>query len=119
MRSFGSTPIWKTLQHLILTEVKLARYHREVPLEPALNAAVPEMEVSSLADSLPEGLSDSEREILILFYEEELTHQEMSRRLGISEMNSRTRLFRAKNHCKKLFERKNCVCVTNGGDKSI
>lgn len=77
------------------------------------------MEVSSLADSLPEGLSDSEREILILFYEEELTHQEMSRRLGISEMNSRTRLFRAKNHCKKLFERKNCVCVTNGGDKSI
>ena len=111
--------LWKTLQHLILTEVKLARYHREVPLEPALNAAVPEMEVSSLADSLPEGLSDSEREILILFYEEELTHQEMSRRLGISEMNSRTRLFRAKNHCKKLFERKNCVCVTNGGDKSI
>ena len=111
--------LWKTLQHLILTEVKLARYHREVPLEPALNAAVPEMEVSSLADSLPEGISDSEREILILFYEEELTHQEMSRRLGISEMNSRTRLFRAKNHCKKLFERKNCVCVTNGGDKSI
>ena len=106
-------------EELILTEVKLARYHREVPLEPALNAAVPEMEVSSLADSLPEGLSDSEREILILFYEEELTHQEMSRRLGISEMNSRTRLFRAKNHCKKLFERKNCVCVTNGGDKSI
>ena len=64
-------------------------------------------------------LSGAEREILILFYEEELTHQEMSRRLGISEMNSRTRLFRAKNHCKKLFERKNCVCVTNGGDKSI
>ena len=97
----------------------MARYRREVPLEPALNAAAPEMEVSSLADSLPEGLSDSEREILVLFYEEELTHQEMSRRLGISEMNSRTRLFRAKNHCKKLFERKNCVCVTNGGDKSI
>ena len=28
--------LWKTLQHLILTEVRLAKYHREVPLEDAI-----------------------------------------------------------------------------------
>ena len=47
--------LWKTLQHLILTEVKLARYRREVPLEPALNAAAPEMEVSPWPTRCPKG----------------------------------------------------------------
>lgn len=102
--------LWKTLQHLILTEVKLAKYHREIPLEPGLNAAAPEETQETLADALPEGLSDHEREVLILFYQEELTHQEMAAQLGISEMNSRTRLFRAKNHCKKLWEKNSSTC---------
>ena len=102
--------LWKTLQHLILTEVKLAKYHREVPLDPALNAAAPEPEEDDLSGVLPEGLSEGEREVLVLFYQEELSHQEMAARLGISEMNSRTRLFRAKNHCKKLLEKKSSTC---------
>lgn len=102
--------LWKTLQHLILTEVKLAKYHREVPLEDTLQAAAPEPAVDNLADALPEGLSTGEREILLLYYQEELNHQEMARRLGISEMNSRTRLFRAKNHCKKLLEKPPPLC---------
>ena len=96
--------LWKTLQHLILTEVKLAKYHREVPLEDSLNLSVHDDSQSPLEDSLPEGLSPKEREILLLFFEEELSHQEIAVRLGISEINSRTRLFRAKNHCKKLLE---------------
>lgn len=98
--------LWKTLQHLILTEVKLAKYHREVPLSATYDAAAPPVEQESLADALPEGLSEGEREVLLLFYEEELTHQEIARRLGISEVSSRTRLFRAKAHCKKLLEEK-------------
>lgn len=110
--------LWKTLQHLILTEVKLAKYHREVPLDPALSAAAPEPEREDLADALPEGLSQGEREILLLYYEEELSHQEVAARLGITEMNSRTRLFRAKNHCKKLLE-KSSVGVTNTGPGTI
>ncbi len=110
--------LWKTLQHLILTEVKLAKYHREVPLEPALSAAAPEPENEPLSESLPEGLSDAEREILILYYEEELTHQEMAARLGITEMNSRTRLFRARNRCKKLLE-KPAAGVTKGTPGTI
>lgn len=97
--------LWKTLQHLILTEVRLARYHREIPLEDVGARAASEEDVTDLAEDLPDGLSDSEREVLLLFYQEEYTHQEIAQRLGISEMNSRTRLFRAKNHCKKLLEK--------------
>lgn len=97
--------LWKTLQHLILTEVRLAKYHREIPLEDANVWAAPEAAEEDLAENLPDGLSDGEREVLLLFYQEGCTHQEMARRLGISEMNSRTRLFRAKNHCKKLLEK--------------
>lgn len=107
--------LWKTLQHLILTEVKLARYHREVPLEDANTWASREEERPELAEALPEGLSDSEREVLLLFYQEECSHQEIARRLGISEMNSRTRLFRAKNHCKKLLEKNFQTCHKSGG----
>lgn len=97
--------LWKTLQHLILTEVKLAKYHREVPLEDAGTWAAPETVRENLSEALPPGLSDGEREVLLLFYQEEYTHQEIAARLGISEMNSRTRLFRARNHCKKLLEK--------------
>lgn len=102
--------LWKTLQNLILTEVRLAKYHREVPLEDAGTWAAPERAETDLAEALPPGLSDSEREILLLFYQEECTHQEIARRLGISEMNSRTRLFRAKNHCKKILEKISREC---------
>ena len=107
--------LWKTLQHLILTEVRLAKFHREVPLEDANTWAAQEEERSELAEALPDGLSKSEREVLLLFYEEECSHQEIARRLGISEMNSRTRLFRAKNHCKKLLEKNFQMCHKSSG----
>ena len=47
--------LWKTLQHLILTEVRLAKYHREVPLEDANTWAAQEEERSELAEALPSG----------------------------------------------------------------
>ena len=102
--------LWKTLQHLILTEVRLAKYHREVPLDPACQTPAPDLDSGRLEDVLPQGLTPGEREVLLLFYEEGLSHQEMARRLGISEMNSRTRLFRARNHCKKLLEKISREC---------
>ena len=46
-----------------------------------------------------------ERQILLLYYEEELSHEEIARRLGISELNSRTRLFRARGRCRELLEK--------------
>lgn len=110
--------LWKTLQHLILTEVKLAKYHREVPLELGMHAASPQTEREPLADLLPPELTPSEREVLILFYDCELTHQEMAAQLGITEMNSRTRLFRAKGHYKRILEA-NQISVTNRENEAI
>ena len=97
--------LWKTLQHLILTEVRAARNRMEVPLEQDFDLAAPHRETEALADCLPEGLTPREREILLLYYEEELSHEEIARRLGISELNSRTRLFRARGRCRELMEK--------------
>ena len=97
--------LWKTLQHLILTEVRMARNRMEVPLEQDFDLAAPQREQEALADSLPEGLTPREREILLLYYEEELSHEEIAGKLGISELNSRTRLFRARGRCRELMEK--------------
>lgn len=96
--------LWRTLQHLILTEVRSARRRMEVPMEGDWDLAAPEEHRETLADALPEGLSEKEQEILRLFYEEELSHEEIAQRMGISVLNSRTRLFRARNRCKELWE---------------
>ena len=106
--------LWKTLQHLILTEVRLARHHREVPLDPAFQVPAPE-EDRGLDQILPQGLTSGEREVLILYYQEGLSHQEIAQHLGISEMNSRTRLFRARNRCKKLLEHPPYPCHISPG----
>lgn len=97
--------LWKTLQHLILTELRAARNRMEVPLEQDFDMAAPHREEEDLSDCLPEGLTPRERQILLLYYEEELSHEEIARRLGISELNSRTRLFRARGRCRELLEK--------------
>ena len=45
-------------------------------------------------------LSPRDREILLLYYEEGLSYQEMADRLGIPLSTCGTRLARAKAHCK-------------------
>lgn len=97
--------LWKTLQHLILTEVKSARHRLEVPLDEQFGLAAPPEEGGGLSDALPQGLTEKEREILLLFYECGFPHEEIAARLGISVLNSRTRLFRARGRCKELLER--------------
>ena len=77
----------------------------EVPLEQDFDLAAPHREEEDLSDCLPEGLTPRERQILLLYYEEELSHEEIARRLGISELNSRTRLFRARGRCRELLEK--------------
>ena len=95
--------LWKTLQHLILTEVRLAKYHREVPLEDANTWAAQEEERSELAEALPDGLSKSEREVLLLFYEEECSHQEIARRLGVHTSTVSRTLERARQRLRRCL----------------
>ena len=65
----------------------MARNRMEVPLEQDFDLAAPQREQEALADSLPEGLTPREREILLLYYEEELSHEEI-RREGWASLNS-------------------------------
>ena len=60
---------------------------------------------SNLEDSLDE-LTPGEREIIHLFYFEEMSYSEISSLLGVSEDNARQRMCRAKRHLKKIMESK-------------
>ena len=60
---------------------------------------------SKLEDSINE-LTPGEREIIHLFYFEEIPYSEIASLLGISEDNARQRMCRAKKHLKKILESK-------------
>ena len=60
---------------------------------------------SNLEDSLDE-LTPGEREIIHLFYFEEIPYSEIASMLGISEDSVRQRMCRAKKHLKKILESK-------------
>jgi len=48
-------------------------------------------------------LKPHEREIMILFYEKQLSYEQIAAQLDISVLNCRTRLFRAKVHYKEIL----------------
>ena len=57
-----------------------------------------------LAFSLPKDLKDDDKKILILFFEQRLSHEQIAEELGISQPACRKRLSRAKERYKKLLE---------------
>lgn len=93
-------PAWlfRTLRNKILSELQRLKYAREEPLGPEHDSftAVFDKPFSKLADALPKGLTESEREVLILFFEEGFAHEEIAQKLGISVRASQGRLYRAK-----------------------
>lgn len=94
-----------TLNNLIRNEVRRAKYKYEVPLDPDCVSAAeqgPE-EKLKLKDILPTGLKKHEREILILYYEENWSHKELAKYYGCSEHSSHMRLHRARERCKELM----------------
>lgn len=94
----------QTLKHLILDETKSARHRFETPLVHDPSASTEDTYHESLEDLLPKQLSPKEREILVLLFEEQLSYEDIARRLGISILNCRTRAFRAKAHYKELIK---------------
>ena len=91
-----------TLKNLIYDELKSARHRMELPIVSDKAAVSEDIYHQPLGELLPKELSDKEREILILLFEEQLSYDEIAQRLGISVLNCRTRAFRAKAHYKKL-----------------
>lgn len=91
-----------TLKHLIIDELKSARHRLELPMNHDAEASAEDNYRIPLSDLLPAELTPKEREILILFYENQLSHEQIAKHLKISVFNCRTRLFRAKKHYKEL-----------------
>ena len=56
-----------------------------------------------LAGLLPAQLKPEERDILILYFDEQLSHAQIAERLRCSLTTCRTRLCRAKKHCRDLL----------------
>lgn len=93
-----------TLKNRIGNELQLAYRAHDIPLIETIVADDKSVEeqVFTLADCLLEGLTDNEREILILFYEKQCSCEEISKIAGIDISACRTRLFRARQRFKQL-----------------
>jgi RNA polymerase sigma-70 factor (ECF subfamily) len=91
-----------TLQNLVRNERRRLVSHGALPLDYAGELPAAEAE-HGLRDILPAGLAESERELLTLRFERQLSYRELGERMGISENACRVKLFRTVEKCKKLL----------------
>ena len=91
-----------TLQNLIRNERRRLVSHGELPLDDAGTLSAPEEE-HGLRDILPSHLTETERELLTLRFEQQLSYRELGERLGITEAACRVKLFRTVEKCGKLM----------------
>lgn len=93
----------------ILSRVSLNYINRQkrrncIPLEHIEEVvAAPPVE-EKLEDILPSDITGTDRNILILRLEQNLSYAQIAKMLGISEISCRSRFFRAKTRLKKYFE---------------
>ena len=82
------------------------RVDHEVEINDQLeHLTAPPVQILSLRDMLPPGLTQREQDLLVWFFEDGLTYEELSARLKIPILTCRTQMFRAKKHYKKLSEK--------------
>lgn len=91
-----------TLKKLAFNELRRAENRLTVPLEKALLIHSTDQE-QKVEDLLPSGLSQDDKQVLIWRIEQQLSYEEISQRLGISETGCRSRVARAVAKCRKLL----------------
>ena len=98
----------KAVHFLILQTISTNqnRVDHEVEINDQLEQlTAPPVQILSLRDMLPPGLTQREQDLLVWFFEDGLTYEELSARLKIPILTCRTQMFRAKKHYKKLSEK--------------
>ena len=95
--------LYITMHNLIGDELRRNRRRGSVQYDDSTTAGICDNYFDTIADHLPAGLKPQEKELLILFYGEQLSYEQMAARYGISAGTCRTRVFRAKEKCKKLL----------------
>ena len=98
--------LFSVMRGRVRNELKRAKYKREIPLGPE-HESYPsiELECDNLADNLPKGLRGWERQFLIWYFQDELSHEEIAARMNISVHASEARLYRLRIKCYKLFSK--------------
>lgn len=95
-----------TLDNLVTNENRRSYKRAEVPLDDKTeNILEPEAEIAGLDCALPPELSQDDRQILIMYFERQLSYKQMSLELGITPMACGMRLSRAKARYKKILEK--------------
>lgn len=95
--------LFVTLKFQILNERRRKESSFEVSLDDFFSLEAKPME-EPLNAVLPKELSDAERQILIWRFEEQISYEEMSERLGISQNACRIRVMRAVEKCRRYWE---------------
>jgi len=88
-------------------ELASARRKYELPLEDWMEIPTEDRYQVPLRDLLPAGLSERHKEILVLYYEEQLSYREIAARMNITEGYVGVLLGRARREMKKLYESEN------------
>lgn len=96
--------IWlkRVLKNRIGNELKKLS-HQTVSLEEETLTVLSTEDDHHLIDLLPSGLSESDKQLLIWYYDEKLDYEEIAARLGRSVLTCRTKVCRAKKRCRDLL----------------
>lgn len=100
--------LMKAVRFLILQSIdsQQSLENHEVELDDkTFQISAPPVQLIPLRDMLPPGLSQREQDLLVWFFEDRLTYEEISARLKIPILTCRTQMFRAKKHYRKLSEK--------------
>lgn len=95
--------LYVTLRNQIGNEMQRAKYRIHQPIEDVEGQTVDVDSMDKLEFALPDGLSEADKELLLLVFEQRRTYEEIAEKYGISVLACRTRVFRAKNRVKNLF----------------
>ena len=94
-----------TLRNKYTSEMKRASRDREIPLNDQIDFSQSAEMPIAFQDILPNMLSEEERRVLCLYYEEECSHNEIGQRMGCSAAASRMRVHRALTRCREFAKK--------------
>ncbi len=105
LMTYKDAKVWlgKTMRNCIRNYRRLHANRYTFSLEDYSDFPAPEGD-EPLSHFLPAQLSDSEQQILIWYIEQRLDYEEMSKRLGITEIYCRVKVSRIIKKCRKLMK---------------
>lgn len=93
------------LSRVSLNYISRQKHRNGIPLEYVEEVIAAPPAEEKLEDILPFDIAGTDREILILRLEQNLSYVRIAKMLGISEISCRSRFFRTKTRLRKYFEK--------------